>query len=696
MKSLQPLKPLPTDTNNNPSTPLSTDTTLETITAQETSKPNTPRLDSLDKQIVGSIRHYGDGEVIFWQGDVGGESFKILRGQVRVVLTLNSDGTQQSDWRKGKEVATIPKGEEFGGMSKLNPSHTRTATCIAIGNVKIQLVGVVRLQLPDLNAPLVHNLADKKEEEAQKASGLQNLMETVTYKHGEFICRQGEVGDCFYIITTGNVDVRIEMEDDVSKNEQPELWGDGGKLVHKMTAGEIFGERAVLSDDPVRTANCIANGIVNILKMKVTMETLLENKELRQLLERRKKQLNKQSKTKSTGESEDRESNEDEEDEILTPRAHAHDYDQYDDALLSALDDALDNRSSQINAKRDRKNKAKDAVYLKKRMCANETAMGRLDVVTGELEGTAGAFDGDYDDFVENGILFSDDSSDDEEDGSMDAIIKNALKEAQEKKKTKQAQNKHGKKTKTKKHHHDSSNKKQNSLVENSSAVGLLISQVTAMSPEDRMGGGWGSAMSEATALLISMVQQNDAAMAADALHALACKPGGARTDQLNWSVQENKGPLLDVNRRDPRGLSPTHHAAHLGSLKMLELLVDTWKADLSAMDSGYSVWAHALNSVSKGLGCTQQVLDWLEIRGAEQFHSGKVAEYTEEFREEFDAHKKKAEKAARKAARHEARKLDGHHDHSKHGHHDHSKHGHHDHSKHKKHKHKKKSKDKE
>ena len=78
----------------------------------------------------------------------------------------------------------------------------------------------------------------------------------------------------FFIITSGSVDVHVAMEDDGTKEKEPHLWFESGKLVASMSSGEIFGERAVLSNNPVRTASCVAKGQVKILKMYFFLEII--------------------------------------------------------------------------------------------------------------------------------------------------------------------------------------------------------------------------------------------------------------------------------------------------------------------------------------------------------------------------------------------------------------------------------------
>ena len=65
------------------------------------------------------------------------------------------------------------------------------------------------------------------------------------YAPGQVIVRQGDVGDAFYMIEHGNVDVYI--------NEKSEH-----KPVVTLKKGDFFGEKALLSSD-VRTATCVAS-----------------------------------------------------------------------------------------------------------------------------------------------------------------------------------------------------------------------------------------------------------------------------------------------------------------------------------------------------------------------------------------------------------------------------------------------------
>ena len=73
-----------------------------------------------------------------------------------------------------------------------------------------------------------------------------NLEEDV-FKKGDYIVREGEYGETFYIIIEGEVDVT-----DGGRNNQAETF------IRTIGKGEHFGEKALLNESGMRSANVIA------------------------------------------------------------------------------------------------------------------------------------------------------------------------------------------------------------------------------------------------------------------------------------------------------------------------------------------------------------------------------------------------------------------------------------------------------
>lgn len=77
--------------------------------------------------------------------------------------------------------------------------------------------------------------------------------EVLSYRDGERVFEQGEEGDAAYIVIAGQVEVLIRV--------------DGGeRAVATLGRGEIFGELAVILDQP-RTSAIAAKGDIEVLRL---------------------------------------------------------------------------------------------------------------------------------------------------------------------------------------------------------------------------------------------------------------------------------------------------------------------------------------------------------------------------------------------------------------------------------------------
>lgn len=86
------------------------------------------------------------------------------------------------------------------------------------------------------------------------------------YRPGQVIVKQGDVGDAFYMVERGCVDVYIRDSNSKQQQQhQPQSQYEDDpqqlqqlRLVVTLKAGDFFGEKALLSSD-VRTATCVAS-----------------------------------------------------------------------------------------------------------------------------------------------------------------------------------------------------------------------------------------------------------------------------------------------------------------------------------------------------------------------------------------------------------------------------------------------------
>ena len=92
--------------------------------------------------------------------------------------------------------------------------------------------------------PLMKGLA------AKQLTAIASAMESVNFNEGEFICRQGDRGDFFYVVDRGKVRV---VSTDANVTRQP----NGESELGVLGRGKYFGELALLGDAP-RAASCVA------------------------------------------------------------------------------------------------------------------------------------------------------------------------------------------------------------------------------------------------------------------------------------------------------------------------------------------------------------------------------------------------------------------------------------------------------
>ena len=177
------------------------------------------------------LERYAPGEVIFREGDEADGFLLLLSGSADVLQTL-PDGSLT-------KVSTLSNGDSFGETALLSQA-SRNATVRCTDTVE-----VLRLSREDFEAGFLGNAGV---DEVQKAAShtlafirMVSHMQRSSLIAGQCAFHEGDVGDRFFIIEEGSVTVESR-----------------GKKLNALSAGECFGETALLKGAPrnVRAYAC--------------------------------------------------------------------------------------------------------------------------------------------------------------------------------------------------------------------------------------------------------------------------------------------------------------------------------------------------------------------------------------------------------------------------------------------------------
>jgi putative YpdA family bacillithiol system oxidoreductase len=206
--------------------------------------------------LLSKFHRFEPGDVVFQQNDYSESLYMVLDGTVEVALR-----TPQAEV---KTVAAVGAGEFFGEMSLIS-GNRRSATVRAKAtsllwevnrkamlkliqmspevreavNREFAIRAVQTYLLPELDHATLARLCEKAR--------------VLTVEKGKAILTEGEIGDAFYFLRSGKVKV--------SKKR-----GGGELVMAYLSAGQYFGEIALLRDEP-RTASVIAVDRVEVIQV---------------------------------------------------------------------------------------------------------------------------------------------------------------------------------------------------------------------------------------------------------------------------------------------------------------------------------------------------------------------------------------------------------------------------------------------
>ena len=213
------------------------------------------------------------GDIIIRQGDIGDYFYVIEKGSVDVFIESQVDG---SIFKVGE---TLKNGESFGELA-LFYNTVRSASIIGKSDSSIWRINryayrfIVTSNLKTQSEKfygLINGLEvlGKKIGDVLTNSEIRKLIKSLNVEEfidGEIIIREHSIGDSFFIIMDGIVEVWKEEQSDIdipidltlSSRLRAAANMKGIKMA-TLTKGDYFGEKALLADD-VRIATCISTG----------------------------------------------------------------------------------------------------------------------------------------------------------------------------------------------------------------------------------------------------------------------------------------------------------------------------------------------------------------------------------------------------------------------------------------------------
>jgi ABC-type lipoprotein export system ATPase subunit/CRP-like cAMP-binding protein len=183
---------------------------------------------------------YPAGSIIYRQGDVADRFYIIVQGEVEV-LAKHPSGAEFI-------VAVLGKGQYFGGTGLLEGKQ-RTATVRTTSEADTILMALDRETFSrlEIDSQLTHDIIAQvmrvgmtaehlytaRPEQANKDTMRMKLgHQRLVYQPGEIIFHEGDVGDRFYLLTSGEVEIMQS--------------GHGAEVVARLGAGQSFGDIGLL------------------------------------------------------------------------------------------------------------------------------------------------------------------------------------------------------------------------------------------------------------------------------------------------------------------------------------------------------------------------------------------------------------------------------------------------------------------
>lgn len=222
-----------------------------------------------------TAREVRASNILIRQGDPGDGMYVVIRGRLRAVL--------EQPGQAERVLREMGPGESIGEIALLT-GQTRTATVYALEDTTVawlakesfdQLVAATPTMAQQLQQALTAHIRRRQLRSVLQATrlfsdldelllrDLEAELSWVSLTSGESLIRQGEPGDCMYVIVSGRLRVVLEQA------------GQAERVLRELGRGESIGEIALLTGQP-RTATVYAIRDAEVAKLsKESFDRLL-------------------------------------------------------------------------------------------------------------------------------------------------------------------------------------------------------------------------------------------------------------------------------------------------------------------------------------------------------------------------------------------------------------------------------------
>ncbi|GMH93460.1 hypothetical protein TL16_g12634 [Triparma laevis f. inornata] len=193
------------------------------------------------------------GDCVIWEGAAGDKFYILESGTCSVVKNSSVLSFQQTAGTAFGELALIHGAPRAASIRAITPCKLWYVDRVTFRHVLNEMENGLR----ETQKKFLRKISLFSELSDAVIMKIAEAMKTVEFKDGEHIIKQGDAGEDFFMIKSGNVTVTQKVK------------GGTEKVLAKNTAGDYFGELALMKNTP-RQANIIATGPVECFTLDRT------------------------------------------------------------------------------------------------------------------------------------------------------------------------------------------------------------------------------------------------------------------------------------------------------------------------------------------------------------------------------------------------------------------------------------------